>query len=74
MEYVVVTWPDSQLLMDKKGFRNHCELINSEKGLELYGSSAYLVDKKWLSDVKQGLIQNDMDDDMNELIINNDFF
>lgn len=75
MDYEVVTWPESQDLMEKKGFREHCELINSEKGLDMYGSSAYLVDKEWLEQVEKGLIPDrcDDEDDENELIINYDF-
>lgn len=75
MDYKVVTWPESQDLMEKKGFREHCELINSEKGLDMYGSSAYLVDKEWLEQVEKGLIPDryDDEDDDDELIINYDF-
>lgn len=56
MDYEVVTWLESQDLIEKKGFREYCELINSEKGLDMYGSSAYLVDKEWLEQVEKGLI------------------
>lgn len=76
MDYEVVTWPESQDLMEKEGFRKHCELINSEKGIDMYGSSAYLVDKEWLEQVEKGLIPDrcdDDEDDENELIINYDF-
>lgn len=72
MDYEVVTWPESQDLMEKKGFSEHCELINSEKGLDMYGSCAYLVEKEWLEQVEKGLIP-DRDDDEDELIINYDF-
>ena len=44
---VIVCWPHSQNLMGKEGFLDHCSLINSENGLDAYGSSAYLVDKEW---------------------------
>ena len=44
-EYIVITWPESQDLMDKEWF-NECELINSEYGQDKYGSSAYLVPKE----------------------------
>ena len=49
MSKVVVTWPDSQMLSEKKGFLENCELINSDKGIEIYGSSAYLVDEDWFN-------------------------
>ena len=40
--YVVVTWPESQVLMEDKEF-NKCFLINGEKGQKMFGSSAYFV-------------------------------
>lgn len=40
--YKVITWPESQDLMEKPWF-NECELINSNYGQEKYGSSAYLI-------------------------------
>lgn len=54
----VVTWPECQDLMCYEGFDENSELINSEKGLDLYGSSAYYVDEDWLNDVNQGKIKN----------------
>ena len=50
-KYVVVTWPDSQLLMEHRGFSKNCFLINDENGLETFGSSAYFVDENWLAKV-----------------------
>lgn len=44
---VIVCWPDSQMLMGMEGFYDNCSLINSERGLEAFGGSAYLVDKEW---------------------------
>jgi hypothetical protein len=41
-KYVIITWPESQNLMLYDWF-NKCHLINDEKGLEEYGSSAYFV-------------------------------
>ena len=40
--YVVVQWPESQELMDKDWF-DECVLLNHEKEIQDYGSSAYLV-------------------------------
>jgi len=37
--YAVVTWPESQAYMDCEGV----ELINDDEGIELFGSSAYIV-------------------------------
>lgn len=47
MSYVIVCWPESQMLMGTEGFYDNCSLINSERGLEEFGCSAYLVDKDW---------------------------
>lgn len=53
-----VMWPESQDLMCFEGFDEHSELINTEKGLDKYGSSAYYVDEDWLEDVKNGKVRN----------------
>ena len=47
MGYIIICWPDSQELMELDGFRENCSLINGERGLDTYGSGAYLVDKDW---------------------------
>jgi len=39
--FILVLWPESQDFIGKK----HCHLINDEKGLMLYSSSAYFVRK-----------------------------
>lgn len=44
----IVTWPDSQSLMDQPGFEDECILINDEYGLEKYGSSAYWAPESML--------------------------
>ena len=41
-KYIVVTWPDSQAIMDEDWF-DECHLINDDMGLEKFGSSAYFV-------------------------------
>ena len=46
-EYVVITWPESQALMDKEWF-NECILINEEPLLNQVGSLAYFVPKSRL--------------------------
>lgn len=45
MEYVLVTWPESQALMDQDWF-NECILMNDENHLEDIGPSAYFVPKE----------------------------
>lgn len=72
MKKVVVCWPESQMLMTKKGFYEHCELINSEKGLDKYGSSAYLVDEDWFNQIET--IEDEDEDYNGELSINYDFY
>lgn len=41
-EYVIVTWPESQELMDEDWF-DECILINEEPLLNQVGSAAYFV-------------------------------
>lgn len=48
--FEVVCWPDVQHLMEKDGFEENAYLINDEKGLEDYGSSAYFVSSEWLEE------------------------
>lgn len=47
MEYVVITWPESQKLMEIEDFEDNSFLINSEKGILTFGNSAYFVEKNW---------------------------
>lgn len=47
-KFVVVEWPQCQELMDLPGFEENSYLINDEKGLDDFGSSAYFVNEKWL--------------------------
>ena len=49
--YFVVMWPEVQKLMDLDGFEDHCYLVNDEKGIEDFGSSAYFVDKDWYESI-----------------------
>ena len=55
---VIVTFPKSQSLGNKKGFFENVELINSDKGIELYGGGAYLVNKEWYENVKKGNVED----------------
>lgn len=48
MTYEVVTWPDVQELMGLYGFSSHSYLINDERGINDFGSSAYFVESDWL--------------------------
>lgn len=71
MNYEVVCWPESQMLMEKEGFYDNCSLINSDRGLEEFGSSAYLVDKDWYQKFINGELSDAVydDDDADELDI-----
>lgn len=54
--FIVITWPESQVLMEYDGFRDNSVLINDGKLLVEYGSSAYMVRKSWIeSEVNGGL-------------------
>jgi hypothetical protein len=53
---IVVTFPESQTLCEYDGFLDNVELINSDRGVELYGGSAYLVDEDWYNDIKANKI------------------
>lgn len=44
MKYILVEWPDSQMLMEYEWFRDECSLADCE----LFGSSAYFVpEERW---------------------------
>ena len=47
--YVIVTWPESQGLMDKEGFEENACLINDDIFLEIYGPQSYFVNESWLN-------------------------
>ena len=53
--YVVVQWPEIQEIMTIEGFDEHSYLINDEKGMEDFGSSAYFVDYDWLICATDGI-------------------
>ena len=77
MRYEIVCWPESQMLMEKEGFFDNCSLINSDRGLEEFGSSAYLVDKDWYQKFINGELPdaeyNDEDiDDMLDICYDDD--
>jgi hypothetical protein len=42
MEYKLITWPESQILMEMDWF-DECILMNDENHLDEMGSSAYFV-------------------------------
>lgn len=64
MSKIIICWPESQELMEFDGFRENCSLINGERGLDVYGSSAYLVDKDWYDEWANAPIIEDDDIDI----------
>ena len=46
--YEVVCWPEIQFLFGEEGFEQNSYLINDEKGIDDFGSSAYFVNSDWL--------------------------
>lgn len=55
--FVVITWPDTQELMDEEGFEENSILINDGPLYDKYGDSAYMVNLNWLS--KTQIINNE---------------
>ena len=48
--FEVVCWPESQMLMELDGFEENSYLVNDNKGLLEFGSSAYFVNRTWLEE------------------------
>lgn len=63
MSKVVITWPESQMLFELKGFRENCSLINGEVGLKVYGSAAYLVDEEWYNEDNDDEFDEEFEED-----------
>ena len=73
MKMIVVTFPESQNLCEYDGFLDNVELINSDKGIEMFGGDAYLVNEDWYNKVKAGEISSreySTDELANGLVIN----
>ena len=51
-EYVIITWPESQRLMEEEWF-DECILINEEPLLDEVGPSAYFVPKSRVENLNQ---------------------
>ena len=51
-DFVVIQWPEVQDLMTKEGFHHNSHLGTDQRFLNKYGSSAYFVNKQWLSKVE----------------------
>lgn len=48
--YIIMTWPEVQDWMEEPDFRDHSYLMNDDRGVEEYGSSAYFVDVLWMTE------------------------
>jgi hypothetical protein len=48
-DFVIICWPEIQALMIHEGFDTNACLANDEWTLDKYGSSAYFVNRKWLT-------------------------
>jgi len=60
--YVILVWPDSQNIMGIRGMRENTALINDDKGLEEFGSSAYVVSKEWYeNNPKEEMSEEELD-------------
>lgn len=51
-KYEIITWPEVQEWMEEPDFKEHSYLINDEKGMEEFGSSAYFVDIDWMEQIR----------------------
>ena len=49
--YVIICWPEIQYLFNEGGFDKNSYLINDDKGINEFGSSAYFVNKEWLDNL-----------------------
>ena len=48
--FTVVTWAESQALMELPDFHEHCHLINDSEGLSQFGPQAYMCEISWLNE------------------------
>ena len=51
MDYIVITWPESQKLMSIDNWEEHSYSIDCEQGLIDFGCSSYFVEKEWYNEV-----------------------
>lgn len=48
--HTVVCWPESQNYMERHDFHEEAFLILTERGVKLYGDSAYMIPKLWVNE------------------------
>src|SRR5690606_36263154 len=56
-KYILVCWPESQILMEQVWF-DECILINDENHLEEIGSSAYVVPENRYNELRLNSLEN----------------
>ena len=44
--YGIICWPESQMYQEENEIDIETQLINDEEGLELFGSSAFIIEKQ----------------------------
>jgi hypothetical protein len=64
--YAPVCWPCVQMLFDIEGFQENSRLIDDERGIEEYGSSAYFVNTQWLDQATKPRLYIARDKDVKE--------
>ena len=47
-EFIIITWPESQMLFDIDGFQENSLLINDGPLYDEFGDSTYMVRKSWI--------------------------
>ena len=55
--YTLITWPESQGLMEQDGFEDNAHPVYDEKGLEMFGPNAFMVNTAWLEETKGCVIK-----------------
>ena len=48
--FEVVCWPERQILMEIDGSAENSYIVNDDRGLLEFGSSAFFVNRKWLEE------------------------
>lgn len=72
-DVVVVEFPYSQDIENKEGFLSNCALINSQEGIDIFGSGAYKVDKNWLEKVNAGEVPDKVYSEEELLLLDVDY-
>ena len=60
---VIITWAESQMYAEVKGFYDNAELINSNEGIKEFGSCAFVVNRDFYERAKD-ILQNHKESEM----------